>query len=423
MQATPTTAPARRFQALSALRHRNYRLYWFGLLSAVMGLQILWVGQAWLVYDLTHSPLFLGLVGFSQALPAILLNMVGGVVADRLDRRKLLIVTQSVNSLIVLVLAVLVAIHQIEVWHLITAAVAAGAVGAFDQPSRMAFAPQLIPPEDLLNAIAMQQMIWQGSRVIGPAIGGLLIALVGVEACFFLTAAAVGGMVLCIAAIKLEQRTGSQPRGRHLGHDLAEGVAFIKASPVVTGLIGMTFFNSIFGLSHEVLLPIFARDVYQVGSEGYGSLIGISGIGAVVATVVIAMLGNYPHKGRLLLPGAVGFGLSLIAFALSPSFLLSMGIMFVAGLLNSFYMTTASASVQMIVPNQLRGRVMGVYGLTWSMLPLGGMVMGSLASLWSAPAAVVVGGMMVAGMALVLAATLPALRSLTPSLAGSGSAV
>jgi MFS family permease len=413
--ATSSQAPARRgpFQAFSALRNRDYRFYWFGLLSAVMGLQILWVGQAWLVYDMTHSPLYLGLVGFSQAVPTILLNMVGGVVADRVDRRRLLIFTQSCNALTVLVLAVLVATGLIEVWHLIVAAFLTGAIGAFDQPARIAFAPQLVPKEELVNAVAMQNMIWQGTRIIGPAIGGILISLVGIQACFFVTSVAVGGMVVLIASIRRPHVRREQQPGKHMGHDLLEGLAFIRSNGVVAAIIGMTFVNSLFGLSHEVLFPVFARDIFDVGSEAYGLLFGVSGAGAFLGSIAVASLSHYAWKGKLLLPGAIAFGLSLVAFSLSPFFLVALAIQFVAGFVNSFYMTTGSASVQLIVPNELRGRVMGVYSLTWSMLPLGGMVMGSLAAATSAPSAVAVGGFIVAGMAIAAGMAVPQLRNIS----------
>jgi len=403
MHATASSdAPRSRFQAFSALRHRDYRYYWFGMLSAVMGLQILWVGQAWLVYDMTRSPLYLGLVGFAQAVPTILLTMFGGVIADRVDRRRLLLLTQSLNAIIVLWLAILLALGWIEVWHLLLAAFLAGAIGAFDQPARMAFTPQLIPREELVNAIALQQMIWQGTRIIGPAIGGVLISTIGIQSCFFITAAAVGGMVLCIAMVRAKHIPAERAEGKHMGHDFMEGIAFIRGQSVVAALIGLTFFNSLFGMSHQVLLPIFAREVYEVGSDGYGLLMGIAGVGAFFSSMLIASMGNYRHKGAMLLLGAVAFGVSLVVFALSHSFMLSLVIMLVSGFVNSLYMTTASASVQMIVPNDLRGRVMGVYSLTWSLLPLGGMVMGGMAALTDAPTAVALGGAVVAGMALLV---------------------
>lgn len=413
MHATASSdAPRSRFQAFSALRHRDYRYYWFGMLSAVMGLQILWVGQAWLVYDMTRSPLYLGLVGFAQAVPTILLTMLGGVVADRVDRRRLLLLTQSLNALIVLWLAVLLALGWIEVWHLLCAAFLSGAIGAFDQPARIAFAPQLIPREELMNAIALQQMIWQGTRIIGPAMGGVLISTIGIESCFFITAAAVGGMVFCIALVRAEHRPPERAEGKHMGHDFMEGLAFIKGHSVVGALIGLTFFNSLFGMSHQVLLPIFAREVYDVGSDGYGALMGIAGVGAFFSSILIASMGNYRHKGAMLLLGAISFGVSLVVFAFSQSFVLSLAVMLVSGFVNSLYMTTASASVQLIVPNELRGRVMGVYSLTWSLLPLGGMVMGGLAALTDAPTAVALGGALVAAAALLISGVVPQVRGL-----------
>ncbi len=197
-----------------------------------------------------------------------------------------------------------------------------------------------------------------------------------------------------------------------MGHDLLEGLAFIRGNSVIGAIIGMTFVNSLFALPHEVLFPVFARDIFDVGSEAYGLLFGVSGAGAFLGSIAVASLSHYAWKGRLLLPGAVAFGLSLIAFSLSPFFLVALAIQFVAGFVNSLYMTTGSASVQLIVPNELRGRVMGVYSLTWSMLPLGGMVMGGLAAATSAPSAVAFGGFVVAGMAIAAGMAVPQLRNI-----------
>ena len=421
MQATQTaeTGTARaggRFKVFTALRHRNYRYYWFGMVAAIMGIQVLMVAQAWLVYDLTRSPAYLGLVGFSQALPAVLLTMIGGAVADRVDRRKLLLFTQSSSSVIVLALAILTSTGQIQVWHVIVAAVLAGAIMAFDQPARMALLPQLIEREDLMNAVALQSMVWQGTRIIGPAIGGLLIGvfgggLEGVAACFYLTAACTGLMVAAIVKMRVLYKT-PETAEKHLGRNMIEGVTFIVRNPVFGSLIGLTFFNSIFGMSYVILLPVFAREVLHVESSGYGLLMGISGVGALVGTTFVASLGDYRYKGRLLLAGAVSFGVALVFFSFSTLFLLSLGVLFVSGVVNSLYMTTVNTSLQALVPDQLRGRVMGIYALTWGLLPMGGMIGGAIASVTSAPFAVAVGGALVVATALGMAVRIPQIRNL-----------
>lgn len=416
------------FRVFSALRHRNYRYYWLGMVGAITGFQVLMVAQAWLVYEITRSPAYLGLVGLSQAIPAILLTMFGGVVADRVNRRTLLLYTQSSNAVIVFVLAILTATGQIHSgtwWYLIVAALLAGALAAFDQPARMALIPQLVDRGDLMNAIALQSMVWQGSRIVGPALGGVLIGFLGsllgsetlgIAACFFVTAVAMGGMVLAI--VKMQLVTGAPAPGQsHLAQNLAEGITFITRNPVFTSLIGLTFFNSAFGMSYFILLPVFAREILDVGSQGFGVLMGISGVGALAGSTTVAFLGDFRHKGRLLLGGSMAFGFTLILFSFSQVFVLSLAILFVSGIVNSFYMTTVNTSLQALVPDELRGRVMGVYSLTWSLIPLGGMVAGGIASLVGdpavgAPVAVALGGGLVSLMAVAVALKSPQVRNL-----------
>ena len=400
-----------RFQAFSALRHRNYRYYWMGLIATATAIQITMVAQPWLVYKLTGSAAYLGLVGLSQALPTIFLTMFGGVLADRVDRRRLLLWTQSGTALLPLSLALLVSTHMIRVEHLIVAGLLTGAVQAFDQPARMALLPQLIEREELTNAIALQSMAWQGTRMIGPAIGGILIATVGVAACFYLVAACVGVMLFAIAMIRIVNEA-SPARPSHVGQSLVEGFSFIRQHSIVSTLIGLTFVNSVFGMSYIILMPIFAEDILKAGPQGLGLLMGIGGGGALIGSTIVAFLGNYQHKGALVLAASAAFGGSLLLFALSGSFILSLAILFVSGIVNALYMTTVSASLQALVPNDLRGRIMGIYSLTWGLIPVGGMLGGGVATYTSAPVAVALGGIIVVAVSLGITMTVPQARRL-----------
>ncbi len=413
-----STAPAgvnakatSRFQAFSALKHRNYRIYWFGMLVAITGWQIQMVAQAWLVYKLTDSPFYLGLAGLAQAIPTIVLTLFGGVVADRVDRRKLLILTQTGTGLLMLVLAVLVGTELVQIWHILLIAFLIGAIWAFDQPARMALVPHLVDREDLMNAVAMGSMIWQGSRIIGPALAGVLLATVGYAACFYLTTIGFLAMVGSLVLVRVPP-TASIAATQNVAQNLVEGINFILHSPVFFTLIGMTFFNSLFGFSYVTLMPVFAESILHVGERGGGLLMGISGVGAVIGTTAIASLGNFKYKGRLILIGGTAFGLTLLLFSLSPWYYVSLGVLFVSGIVNSFYLTSVNTMLQDLVPDQLRGRVMGIYGLTWSVLPLGGMVAGGVATVAGAPFAVGMGGVLVAAMAVVVALLVPRVRSL-----------
>jgi len=400
-----------RLRAFSALRHRNYRLYWFGMLVAITGWQIQMVAQAWLVYKLTESPFYLGLAGLAQAVPTIALTLFGGVVADRVDRRKLLIFTQAGTGLLMLILATLVATGLVQIWHILLIAFLIGSIWAFDQPARMALVPHLVDREDLMNAVAMGSMIWQGSRIVGPALAGVLLATVGYSVCFYLTSIGFLSMIGVLVLVRVPPIV-STAATQNVLQNLVEGIGFILGSPVFLTLIGLTFFNSAFGFSYVTLMPVFAESILEVGERGGGILMGISGIGAIIGTTAIASLGNFKHKGWLILGGGTAFGITLLLFSLSRWYYLSLGVLFLSGIVNSFYLTSVNTMLQTLVPDQLRGRVMGIYGLTWSMLPLGGMVAGGVATVAGAPFAVGMGGVLVAAMAVTVALFVPRVRSL-----------
>jgi MFS family permease len=403
-----------RLRTFSALRHRNYRLYWFGMLVAIIGWQVQMVAQAWLVYQMTDSTALLGLVGLTQAVPTIVLTLFGGVVADRVDRRRLIMATQAATGLLILLLATLVVTDLIRLWHIFAIALLVGAVWAFDQPARMALIPHLVEREDLMNAVAMGSMVWQGSRIVGPAIAGVIIGVAGIAPCFYLTTAGMLAMVLTVKAVRVP-RIAPPSGSQNVFRNLAEGIGYIVGNPIFLTLIGLTFFNSLFGMSYVTMLPVFARDVLTVGSEGYGVLMGISGVGALLGTMVLASLGDVRQKGLLMLAGATAFGSLIVLFALSRAFPLSLALLFLMGAFNSAYMTTVNTLLQSMVPDELRGRVMGIYGLTWSIMPVGGFLAGAFAAAFAdpavgAPLAIGLGGALVAAMALMVAAASPRLR-------------
>jgi MFS family permease len=405
-----------RLQTFSALRHRNYRLYWWGMLVAITGWQVQMVAQAWLVYDLTKSTALLGLVGLTQAVPTIVLTLFGGVVADRVDRRRLLIITQVMTGALLFLLATLVATDLIRLWHIFVIAFVVGGVWAFDQPARMALVPHLVERDDLMNAVAVGSMVWQGSRIAGPAIAGLLIGFAGIAPCFYLTTLGMLVMVLALRAVKIPP-VAPQAGRQNVVKNLAEGVAYVVRNPVFSTLIGMTFFNSLFGMSYVSMMPVFARDVLGVGSQGFGFLYGVSGVGALVGTTVVASLGDVQRKGWMMLLGGAAFGAFVVLFAVSRVYPVSLALLFCMGAVNSVYMTTVNTVLQSLVPDDLRGRVMGIYTLTWSLMPLGGFASGALADRFSDPAvgapfAVGLGGVLVVLAAAVMAAAAPRLRRL-----------
>ncbi len=398
-------------QSVSALKHRNYRFYWFGQLSSVLAQNMESVAQSWLVLELTNSPLLLGVTGLTFTIPTVALTLVGGAIADRTDRRRIMIAAQCGSALVYTLLTALVLTNSVALWHVMALAFLTGCTRAFDRPSRMALLPQMVPREDIPNAVAIGGTIWQLNKLVGPAIAGILIYLVGIGPTYLVCFFASGTAILLWLAIRLEGHPVGPP-SRGLMPDMVEGVEFIRRNEIYWVFIGMTFFNSVFGMSYVIMMPVFARDVLHVGSQGFGFLQSAGGAGALAGVLCAAYLSHFPAKGLQAIIGAVFFGLTLILFALSGWFTLSLCAAFALGMAGQFYMTTIHAVLQMNLPNELRGRVMGIHGLAWELMPVGGLISGAIAQFAGAPVAVTFGGIMVGGMAFFVAVTMPRIRHL-----------
>lgn len=403
MSQAAADAPAKRsfLSVPPAMRYPAYRSYWLGSLAAVVGFQMFQFGQGWLAYQITGSPLFLGYVWLANAIPAILLNLFGGVFADLFDKRKLIRVTQLATAALIFLLAIMTMLDLVHIYNLLIIAFFAGAVNAFDQPARQALYPHLIDRKVMMSAVAMNSAIWQGTRIVAPAAAGGIVYYLGTSFTFFIAGAGFVIMAMVISSLKIPpiERGGSGNAAK----DMAEGVSFIAKNSIFSFLIGMTFFNSFFGLAYITMMPVFAVDILRVGSGGQGLLMGVSGVGALATTLFLGSLGNIRQKGLLLIGGAIAFGTSLVTFALASefhgSFILALGILFFVGIFNSIYMVSIMSSLQIMVPDRMRGRVMGFYGMTWSIMPLGGFQAGIMAEYLGAPFAVSLGGLAVIAFA------------------------
>lgn len=391
-----------RLSAPPALRYAAYRNFWLGSLAAVGGFQVLQFGQLWLIHELTGSPIYLGYVGLANAVPAIVLNLAGGVVADRFDRRRLIIATQTITAALIVVLATLTAAGVVQVWHILAIAAVTGAVNAFNTPARMALFPHLIERPALMSAVALNSSIWQGTRIVAPAIAGVLVALFGTATAFYVAAA--GNLTMAIVVVFLKVPAVKGGRSTNALLDLAEGLRFIGRNSIFSFLIGMTFFNSFFGMAYIMLMPVFAVDVLGVGAEGQGVMMSAGGIGSLLVTLWLGTRRNVKGKGFILIGGAIMTGLSLAAFALTSKYIgslpLAVALLFFVGVFTSTYMISIMSSLQMLVPDNMRGRVMGFYGMTWNIMPLGGMQAGALAGFVGAPLAVAIGGLIVTAFAV-----------------------
>lgn len=394
----------------SAFRYRNYRFYWTGQLFSVLALNMEHVALAWLVVVLTDSPLMLGFTGLAFAVPRVGLVLVGGAIADRADRRKIMVLTQSLLGTLYFALGILVLMEHIAFWHVVAFAFLSGFLRAFDRPSRYALLPQMVPKEETANAVALGSSVWQTCRLVGPALAGLMIYLLGVGQTFVACSVSSGVAVAlwyCIRTAPVVRRGD----GGMLKNIMA-GLDFVRHNEVFYTLLGLTCFNSIFGMSYVILLPIFARNILLVGPRGFGLLQSSSGVGALLGTLAVAYLAQAGRRGWQTLIGSAVFGLLLICFGFSTSYALSLALIFFLGLFNQLYLTSINTMLQLRLPDDLRGRVLGLFGLTWDLMPLGGALAGALAEFAGAPISIAFGGLMVAMLAFYAMARVPTMREL-----------
>ena len=415
-----SASSAGRLRIVAALRHPGYRWFWLGTLASVMGFQVLNASQGWLVYDITGDSLALGFTGLAVAVPSILLNLFGGAIADRLDRRKVIAIAQVATGVLVGLLGVLTITGVIEVWHIIVIAFSTGALGAFDAPARQALFPVLVPREDLPSAVALNSIVWQSTRILGPATAGIVVAALGAGPAFL--GATVGFALLVIIVLTLKVPTVPRRPGNLL-REMGEGLKFIAANRIFALLIGMTFFNSMFGMSYILLMPVFAKDVLGAGPEGFGALVAASGVGALCGTVIAGALGGGRWRAWVILGGAALFGGFLILFSMSSSYPMAVTFVLLAGVCNSTYMIATMTTLQMLVPDAYRGRVMGFFNMTYNLMPLGAMVGGAITRFWGVQAALAMGGALVALFSLAAALSNARLRGLGTLVEERASAV
>ena len=360
--------------------------------------------QSWLVYDLTKSPLMLGAVTVANTLPTMLLSLFGGAIADRSEKRQLLIWTQAVFMAGALALAALTLTNHIAVWHIMTISLVTGIAGAMDMPARQSLVPHLVDRADMANAIALNSAGFNGSRIIGPAIAGFVIEHAGGRTgagwCFAINGFTYLSILSALVALKVNSRPDDHGR-RPVLSEVREGVTFAwRHFAVRTYLIAMSVFG-IFGLSYSVLMPVFAREVLQVDAGGYGGLLTANGVGATIGALALATA-RPPRPGLVMLGMLTAFSLLLAVFASSASYYLSLALMVVIGGTMVGYMSLTNTTIQSIVPDALRGRIMSLYVLSFfGTAPLGGLVTGALAQGLGAQAAVFVGAA-VCGVCAVL---------------------
>jgi len=394
-----------------ALRHIQYRLFWTGNFISNVGSWMQNVAQGWLVLELTNSPYLLGLVGFAQQIPALIFSLPAGVLADRTGRRPMLLWTQSVMMTLALVLSALTYTGRITVDSIILLAFLAGTTMALNAPNYQAAVRDLVEEKDTLNAIALNSIQFNLSRVLGPSIAGFTIAAVGVAACFFLNA--LSYVALLVVVWNTRFPAPHNPADIRMRADLVEGFRYVWTHRDILLLVVLVALVSTFGLPYLVMMPVFARDVLKVGPTGLGYLVAAAGVGALAGGIFLAMRKSHEHRGPLVLNAALAFFAAILGFCFSRNVALSSLLMAAVGFSMVCSVATVNSLIQTKVPHAIRGRVLSMHTMAFlGFTPLGSLLIGALAERWDAPTALALSSGFALVVTAVIAATAKGVRQL-----------
>ena len=394
-----------------ALRSPRYRRFWLGSIGSTGATQLYFVGMAWLVFELSGSALDLGMLGGAMAVPAIIATLAGGLIADRGNRRKVLLITSVLAGVALAILALLDATGSVAVWHVLVIAAVLGLISGFDIPARVSFFPALIEPEQMMSAVALNSILWQGTRMVLPAIGGVLIAVADTSVIFALCTVGFAAMAFILVRLQVNPTTGVPAKG---DRGLMAALRFIWQERLFAVLIALTWILMFFGTSYVQIMPVFS-ELLGGGEKGYGLLISATGVGSVAGTLLVGRLQRSAKLGRIMLGGALVFALALICFAIVTRNANNLQWAFVGACLfatlasigGSFFLISSMTVMQLAVPDALRGRVMGIHSITFSLIALGGLVLGPLAELYSPPIAVACGALVVGVSVAIVSASFP----------------
>ena len=379
--ATPTPSTARHSGMFRALSNRNYRRFWIGAFLSNIGTWMQAVAQGWLVLQLTNSPFWLGLDAFMATAPGFVLTLLGGVFADRIDRRRLLLYTQVIAGLAALALAALVATHLVNRWMVLGFSFVTGCCMSLASPSYLAMTYDLVGREDVANAIAMNSTQFQLSRVVGPALAGVAFRVFGLAGCFFANGLSFIAVVAALWMVRMERRSNAlatSEKKRAIWRDLVEGLRYVRNRPRVSSLLLLAAVNSLFGAPYFSMVPIYARDIFHLGETGLALLMGTAGAGAFFGALLVAYLGDFRRKGWLVLGGAILFGMCITGFAVSSRLTLSLIFLFGLGFALVCSIAITNTLLQKLVTDQMRGRVMSMFLLSFmGTMPIGNILAGT----------------------------------------------
>ena len=404
-----TPPQAKWVTTLRALRHRNFQLFFGGQLISLTGTWMQTVAQAWLVYRMTNSPLLLGSVGFASQFPVFLVAPLGGITADRVNRQRLVIATQTVSMILAGILAALTLGGSIQVWHIFVLAALLGVVNAFDIPGRQSFLVDMVGKEDLMNAIALNSSMFNGARIVGPAVAGILVSRIGEGWCF--AANAISYIAVIVGLLLMHVHCASRASQHSPIEDIVEGFGWVNRTKVIRALLLLLGLVSLVGMPYTVLMPVFADKILHGGARGLGILMGSTGVGALFGALTLAAKTGVKGLGRWVALACGSFGISLVLFSFSRSFWLSAALLLPAGYSMMLQMACSNTLVQTMVPDHLRGRVMSVYSMMFmGMAPFGAFFGGALAHRIGAPDTVAIGAAACVIGAIWFGRALPDLR-------------
>lgn len=399
-----------------ALSHRNYRIFWLGAFLSNCGTWMQSVAQGWLVLHLTNSPFWLGLDAFMATAPGILLTLLGGVFADIVDRRRLLIFSQSMAGVAALGLAALVSTGLVNPWMILAFSFVTGCCFALASPSYMAMTYDLVGREDVANAVALNSTQFQLSRVIGPALAGVGFSLFGLAGCFYANGLSFIAVVVALIMVRPEAYSNAprlQAERHNIWHDLIEGLSYVRNRPRVTSLILLSAVTSLFGAPYFALVPIYARDIFGLGESGLALMMGVAGGGAFLGALLVAYLGDFRRKGWAVIIGGTVAGFCVTLFALSTNLVISLVALFGIGFAIVVSVATENTLLQKLVTDQMRGRVMSMFMMSFiGTMPIGNIAAGALSQRFGVRHTLAVGGMIATLAPIFVALTNKRLREL-----------
>jgi MFS family permease len=404
-----TSEPSRRPAMFRSFYHRDFSVFWTGNFLSNVGTWMQNIALGWLILIITNSPFLLGLNGFLAQIPSLVFSLPGGAIADRLNRRKLMLTTQSAMMLLALLLAVLTSFRQVNITEILSISFLTGIATALNYPAYQALIPDLVPHEDLLNAIALNSAQFNMSRAVGPTVAGLALGTLGAASCFYLNTVSYLALIIALLMITIPPIQAQQ--SVKFWHAMFEGIHYINEHRLLIVLLTVPAFLSLFGLPFIVLMPVVARNMIGVGASGLGYLMGGAGAGAVIAALVIAAKGTMEHRGRFILTSATLFSVSLILLAGSHTFWRAFFLLVIMGAMIVGTLTLTNMTLQMTTPQELRGRIMGMYYIAMTgLLPFGSLQAGTVAQALGTRFALAFGGAVCLVYFLILQLSLNRLR-------------